>query len=45
MEEVDKMSAKEILTYEDYLALPETMQQYEIIDGESLMPPALLTGH
>ena len=35
----------QILTYEDYLALPETMQRYEIIDGELIMPPAPLFGH
>jgi len=39
------MSTKEILTYEDYLALPEMMQRYEIIDGELIMPPAPLIGH
>ena len=39
------MSTKEILTYEDYLALPEMMQRYEIIDGELIMPPAPLFGH
>ena len=39
------MDRQEILTYEDYLALPETMQRYEIIDGELIMPPAPLIGH
>jgi Uma2 family endonuclease len=35
------MSAKtKILCIEDYLAMPETMQHYEIIDGELIMPPA-----
>ena len=28
------------LTYEAYLALPETKQRYEIVDGVLLMPPA-----
>jgi Uma2 family endonuclease len=28
------------LTYEAYLALPETMQRYEIIDGELIMSPS-----
>jgi Uma2 family endonuclease len=28
------------LTYETYLALPEMMQRYEIIDGELIMAPA-----
>lgn len=35
----------QILTYEDYLALPEMMRRYEIIDGELIMPPAPLVGH
>jgi Uma2 family endonuclease len=35
----------QLLTYNDYLALPETMQRYEIIDGELIMPPAPLMGH
>ena len=39
------MEAKQTLTYEDYLALPEIMQRYEIIDGELIMPPAPLFGH
>ncbi len=39
------MITKQILTYEDYLALPETMQRYEIIDGELIMAPAPLIGH
>ena len=34
-----------LLTYEDYLALPETMQRCEIIDGELIMEPAPLFGH
>jgi Uma2 family endonuclease len=28
------------LTYEEYLKSPETMQRYEIVDGELIMPPA-----
>ena len=39
------MATKQLLTYEDYLALPETMQRYEILDGELIMPPAPLFGH
>jgi Uma2 family endonuclease len=39
------MPAAQILTYNDYLALPETMQRYEIIDGELMMAPAPLIGH
>ena len=39
------MATNRILTYEDYLALPETMQRYEIIDGELIMPSAPLIGH
>ncbi|MBI1929166.1 Uma2 family endonuclease [Candidatus Poribacteria bacterium] len=39
------MNTKQTLTYEDYLALPETMQRYEIIDGELIMAPAPLFGH
>ena len=39
------MSTREILTYEEYLALPEMMQRYEIIDGELIMAPAPLLGH
>jgi Uma2 family endonuclease len=39
------MFPKAILTYEDYLVLPETMQRYEIIDGVLIMPPAPLIGH
>lgn len=35
------MSAEtKILCIEDYLAMPETMQHYEILDGELIMPPA-----
>ncbi len=33
------------ISYEEYLALPETMQRYEIIDGELIMSPAPTTGH
>ncbi|MBC8235627.1 Uma2 family endonuclease [bacterium] len=29
-----------ILCMEDYLAMPETIQHYEIVDGELIMPPA-----
>ncbi len=29
-----------LLTYEDYLTLPEMMQRYEIIAGEMIMPPS-----
>lgn len=39
------LSTQKRLSYEDYLALPETMQRYEIIDGELIMPPAPLIGH
>ena len=35
----------ERLTYDDYLALPETMQRYEVIDGKLIMEPAPLFGH
>jgi Uma2 family endonuclease len=34
-----------LLTYDDYLALPETMQRYEVIDGKLIMEPAPLFGH
>ena len=40
-----KKMAAQILTYEDYLALPETMQRYEIIDGELIRAPAPLLGY
>ncbi|MGH7450645.1 MAG: Uma2 family endonuclease [bacterium] len=33
------------INYEKYLALPETMQRYEIIDGELIMSPAPTAGH
>lgn len=33
------------LTYEAYLALPETKQRYEIVDGVVLMPPAPTPDH
>jgi Uma2 family endonuclease len=33
------------ITFEDYLALPETMQRYEIIDGEMIMSPAPTSKH
>lgn len=36
---------QELLTYDDYLALPETMQRYEVIDGKLIMEPAPLFGH
>ena len=36
---------QERLTYDDYLALPETMQRYEVIDGKLIMEPAPLFGH
>ena len=29
-----------LLTYEDYLTLPEMIQRYEIIAGEMIMPPS-----
>ena len=35
----------DIQTYEDYLALPETMQRYEIIDGEMIMEPSPTVEH
>jgi len=34
-----------IQTYEDYLALPETMQRYEIINGEMIMEPSPTVEH
>jgi Uma2 family endonuclease len=33
------------LTYEAYLALPETKQRYEIVDGMLIMPPAPTPDH
>jgi len=33
------------INYEEYLALPETMQRYEIIDGKMIMSPAPTAGH
>jgi Uma2 family endonuclease len=33
------------LTYEAYLALPETKQRYEIVDGVLIMPPAPTPAH
>jgi Uma2 family endonuclease len=33
------------LTFEAWLALPETKQRYEIVDGVMLMPPAPTVGH
>jgi Uma2 family endonuclease len=48
MAEGNKRGAKmstQILTYEDYRALPEMMRRYEIINGELIMPPAPLLGH
>jgi len=33
------------INYEEYLALPETMQRYEIIDGKMIMSPAPTSGH
>jgi Uma2 family endonuclease len=34
-----------LLTYEDYLALPETKRRYDIIDGEMIMAPAPTPEH
>ncbi len=34
-----------ILTYEDYLSLPETMQRYEVIDGEMIFEQTPTIGH
>ncbi|MBI4639644.1 MAG: Uma2 family endonuclease [Candidatus Tectomicrobia bacterium] len=39
------MTKTKALTYKEYLALPETMQRYEIIDGELIMPPAPTPDH
>lgn len=36
---------REEITYEEYLRMPETMQRYEIIDGEMYMPPAPTEDH
>ena len=33
------------LTYEDYLALPEMIRRYEIIDGELIMAPSPTLAH
>jgi Uma2 family endonuclease len=45
-ERKEKMTAKpEILTYDDYLALPEMMQRYEIVDGMLIMEPAPTIEH
>jgi Uma2 family endonuclease len=33
------------LTYEAYLALPETKQRYEIVDGVLITPPAPTPDH
>jgi Uma2 family endonuclease len=35
----------QLLTYNDYLALPETMQRYEIIDGNMFIEPTPTIGH
>jgi Uma2 family endonuclease len=35
----------EKLTFEDWLALPETRQRYEIVDGELIMPPGPTPKH
>jgi Uma2 family endonuclease len=40
-----RKSTNQLLTYEDYLALPEMMQRYEIIDGEMIMSPAPTSKH
>ena len=39
------MATQGSLTYDDYLALPEIMQRYEVIDGTLIMEPAPLFGH
>ena len=34
------LEVKKLLTFEDYLLMPEIKQRYEIIDGELRMSPA-----
>jgi len=34
-----------LITYQEYLAMPEIKRRYEIIDGEMIMPPAPTIGH
>jgi Uma2 family endonuclease len=34
-----------VLSYDDYLALPDDGKRYEIIDGELFMTPAPSTRH
>ncbi len=39
------LEAVKVLTYEAYLAMPETKQRYEILDGELIMSPSPLPIH
>ncbi|MBI4552846.1 MAG: Uma2 family endonuclease [Candidatus Latescibacteria bacterium] len=39
------MSTIQRMTYEEYLASPETVQRYDIIDGEMIMSPAPTSDH
>lgn len=36
---------KKVYTYEDYLALPDDRQQYQILEGELIMTPAPFVSH
>jgi len=39
------MSARVILTYDDYAALPEDGKRYELYEGELVMAPSPRTRH
>ena len=39
------LETTKLLTYEDYLAMPEMKQRYEVIDGELIMTPSPIPIH